>query len=51
MKKSKDLKLSLNKKTISKLGLESIKGGAHYTCTPTCTQTALHSRCGNLECY
>ncbi len=51
MKKSRDIKLNLDKKTISKLNLRTIKGGQHYTCTPTCTQTALHSQCGNLQCY
>ncbi len=50
MKKSRDLKFSLNKETISKLEQLKIKGG-HYTCTPTCTQTALHSRCGNQMCF
>ncbi|WP_299885555.1 hypothetical protein [uncultured Lacinutrix sp.] len=50
MKKSK-IKLSLNKKTISKLDKEAVKGGIHHTCTPTCTQTALYSMCGNQQCY
>ncbi|MEB3345435.1 hypothetical protein U6A24_08200 [Aquimarina gracilis] len=51
MKKTREIKLNLDKQTISKLGQKAIKGGQHYTCTPTCTQTALHSQCGNLQCY
>lgn len=51
MKKSRNLKLSLHKKSISNLEKTAVQGGYHYSCTPTCTQTALYSRCGNLQCY
>lgn len=50
MKNSKKVKLSLNKKMISKLEKSAIKGG-HQTCQPTCTQTALYTQCGNQHCY
>lgn len=50
MKKSKALRLTLNKKKVSKLEENAVKGG-HYSCTPTCTQTALYSRCGNQQCH
>ncbi|WP_420574255.1 hypothetical protein [Kordia sp.] len=51
MKKSRTLKLGLNKKKISTLEENAVNGGWHYSCTPTCTQTALYSRCGNLQCH
>ena len=51
MKKSKAIKLSLDKKVISKLDPDALKGGGHHTCTPTCTQTALYTMCGNQQCY
>ncbi|WP_298419594.1 hypothetical protein [uncultured Kordia sp.] len=50
MKKSRTLKLNLNKKKVSTLDANEVKGG-HYSCTPTCTQTALYSRCGNMQCH
>jgi len=51
MKKSRNLKFTLKKETISNLDQKGIKGGHHHTCTPTCTQTALFSRCGNQQCF
>ena len=51
MKKSRTLKLALNKKKVSTLDVNEVKGGQHYSCTPTCTQTALYTRCGNQQCY
>lgn len=51
MKKSRTLKLGLNKKKVSTLDANEVKGGYHQTCTPTCTQTALYSQCGNMQCH
>jgi len=51
MKKSKSIKLSLDKKVISKLESDTLKGGYHQTCTPTCTQTALYTQCHNQQCF
>lgn len=47
MKKSKNFKLILNKKTISKLNQSAIKGGTGitgvHTCGPVCMSGAPHS--------
>lgn len=50
MKKSKTLKLTLNKKKVSTLDVNEVKGG-HYSCSPTCTETALYSACENQQCH
>ncbi len=60
MKKSKTLKLSLNKNVVSKLDQDIVKGGMHFggggrhtcpnvTCN-TCT-TALFTACEGKHCF
>ena len=54
MKKSKIVKLSLNKKVVSNFEQNALKGGTGHTCPQvtcnTCT-TALFTNCDGKHCY